>query len=159
MCLNLFTFAEMQLNQILQHVQVLVNTQNLDELQMFLNELNTFLLNLKIILDTAFTSSNLESHEESHFVQFVKPLSAIYGIKNKVVLALTNHEEIEIKEDLPNVKVEAEEYDYNVNEYKEITETVKHEVEVNDYTDIGPDYNENDDIGNQEVTEDNQEGV
>ena len=138
----------------------MVNNQNLDELQTFLNELNVFLLNLKIVLDTAFTTSNLENHEENSFVQFVKPLSALYGIKNKVILALTNPIEIEMKEELSNVKVETEDYDYSVDNFKENTDKVKSEVKDPEYAGNDLDDNENDAADdNHEAPEDDQEGV
>ena len=152
--------VETQLNQILQHVEVLVNNQNLDELQTFLNELNVFLLNLKIVLDSAFTTSILENHEENNFVQFVKPLSALYGIKNKVILALTNPIEIETKEELSNIKIETEDYDYSVDNFKDNTDKVKNEVEDPDYARNHLDANENDAADdNHGAAEDDQEGV
>ena len=149
-----------QLNQILQNAQVLVNNQDLNELQSFLNELNVFLLNLKIVLDTTFTTGNLESHEENNFVQFVKPLSALYGIKNKVILELTNPVEIEIREDFANVKIEVDDYDYRVNDFKENSLKVKREVEDPDYIINNLHYNENDPANDSKgAAEDDQEGV
>ena len=157
---NLQNLIVEQLNQILQNAQVLVNNQDLNELQSFLNELNVFLLNLKIVLDTAFTTGNLENHEENNFVQFVKPLSALYGIKNKVILELTNPVEIEIREDLANVKIEVEDYDYRVNDFKDNSLKVKHEVEDPDYTKNNLQYNESYPTDDSKgAAEDDQEGV
>ena len=156
--------VDLQLNLVLQHVQLLVENQNLDELQTFLNELNSFLLNLKIILDTGFTPSNLE--ENVNFVQFVKPLAALYGIKNKVILALTHPLEVDNLPDLKEniVKVEANDLDYSLDDFKDNTGQVKSEVIETEYNDTGndPDYNVNDDIGDDNVEtieENNTQGV
>ena len=156
---------ELQLKPILQHVQILVQNQSLDDLQTFLNEVNLFLLNLKTVLDAAFITTTPRNRGENGSVLIEKPLTAIYSFKDKVILkprdidGLTHsdviiHQPLEIKEDLAYVKLETEiisdDYDYEQVKLKHVI--VKEDYKENDHHA----FNEADEtVQDQELLEEN----
>ena len=130
---------ELQLKPILQHVQVLIENQSIENLQTFLNEVNTFLLNLKTLLDVAFTTTTLRGLGEKTYVRLEKPLTAIFSFKEKVILKLREPDEIDnsldIKEELTFVKLET------VNDNTPLDNDTNKETVKDEF--IGPDYIEN----------------
>ena len=137
---------ELQLKPILQHVQILVQNQSLDDLQTFLNEVNLFLLNLKTVLDAAFITTTPRNRGENGSVLIEKPLTAIYSFKDKIILKPRDidgsthsdviiHQPLEIKEDLAYVKLETEivsdDYEYEQVKLKNVI--VKEDYKENDH--------------------------
>ena len=136
---------ELQLKPILQHLQILVQNQSLDDLQTFLNEVNLFLLNLKTVLDAAFITTTPRNRGENGSVLIEKPLTAIYSFKDKVILKPRDidglrhsdviHQPLEIKEDLAYVKLETETVsdDYKYEQVKLKNVIVKEDYKENDH--------------------------
>ena len=143
---------ELQLKPILQHVQVLIENQSIESLQTFLNEVNTFLLNLKTLLDVAFTTTTLRSLGEKSFVRLEKPLTAIFSFKEKVILKPRDTNEIDIKEDLAFVKLEADNEITPLDD-ENYDDPVKDEFVDPDYIENDLEYNEIDNHPEQETVE------
>ena len=165
---------KLELQTILEHVQALVEHQNLDGLQILLDEITSFLLNLKTIFDAEFTPVQLQNHAKKSYIQLEKPLTGLFSkehYKNKVTLKLkeggtTNEviEHIDIKEDIGFVKVETDENDmdpdyipptivYKGNKKQEI----KQEIEDNTDPDYNPDHIGNDADDNDNNDEENDD--
>ena len=152
---------KLELQTILEHVQALVEHQNLDGLQILLDEVTSFLLNLKTIFDAEFIPVQLQNHVKKSYIQLEKPLTGLFSkehYKNKVTLKLkegtTNEviEHIDIKEDIAFVKVETDNDEYipPTIVYKDKKQEIKQEIE-----DTDPDYNP--DIGNDDDADNDEE--
>ena len=141
---------KLELKAILEHIQGLVDHQNLDGLQILLDELTSFLLSLKTIFDAEFTTVQLQNHAKKSYIQLGKPLTGLFSkehYKNKVILKLkegtTNElvDHIDIKEDIAFVKVEAENYDCKpqITVFQDKKEQIKQEIVVSDNQDYNQD--------------------